>query len=236
MNKNKLNLFDWTMILGTVTAIILCAVFFVGIEDSFMNGEWWFTSVASVFNILCCVLAAKAYRSNFIFGFIFNAMYTVYCFQTQHYGNSAVYGLCFLPLQIIGYIQWNRIGTAKDSEQVAAKRLNTKQRVMLFFTSLVATALICFILFKVGGRNILVDSICTVLCIIAQLMLTFAFMEQWFFWIAVNVLSITMWTLSAFNGGSSLADLNLVICYSFILLNSINGLITWRRLSKTFLN
>lgn len=235
--KNKvLTPFEWVMIGGTFLAVLLSAIFVTGCREAFTDFDWWITSVAAVLNICCCACSARGSKWTFIFGAIYNIMYTYYCFVTAHYGNAAVYGLCFLPLQLIGWLQWKRIGNAGDSAQVAAKRLSWKLRGLITLGSLLVMFGLWLLLKTVGGQDSAVDSMCTVLCVIAQLLLTFAFMEQWFIWIAVNVLTMIMWALStaaAVKAGQSfLSDLNLVICYGFVLVNSINGLIVWLKLSK----
>ena len=55
-------------------------------------------------------------------------------------------------------------------------------------------------------------------------------MEQWIFWIGVNITSILMWAF-ALKGGGDYAVIYLVK-YSFYLLNSLNGLRIWIRLSR----
>ena len=67
---------------------------------------------------------------------------------------------------------------------------------------------------------------------LGQTLLTLAYFEQWFIWIAVNLLTVVLWVLSFFNGGYNLSDLNLAICYFFVLLSSLNGLRVWLKLSK----
>ena len=235
--NNLLGIFDWVLIAGTFLAIVLSAFLVTGIGNAVRDFDWWLTSVAAMLNICCCVCSAKGSRWTFLFGALYNAMYTYYCIATAHYGNAAVYGLCFLPLQLVGWLQWRKIGNAEDSSQVAAKRLSWKARGIIAALSLAVMAGLWFILDAVGGEDSEVDSMCTVVCIIAQLLLTFAYTEQWFLWIAVNVLTILMWNMSAADslaaGESIGSDFNLVICYVFVLLNSINGLVVWMKLSKS---
>lgn len=237
-DKRILTAFEWCLIGGTVLSTVLCAIFLTGARTAMGDFYWWFTSIAALLNILCCCFSARGSKWTFLFGFIYNCMYTVYCFQTCHYGNAAVYGLVFLPLQVIGWLQWKKLGSSElDADAVDAKRLSWKWRAVVTLASAFVMAALALLLKRIGGQDSLVDSMSTVLCVIAQLMLTFAFMEQWFIWIGVNLLTIVMWALSVWNGYRAdgvlnLSDLNLVICYIFVLINSINGLSVWLTLSK----
>lgn len=237
-DKKILTAFEWCMIGGTVLSTVLCAVFLDGLSNVLGDFTWWFTSVAAILNICCCCFSARGSKWTFLFGFVYNCMYTVYCFQTSHFGNAAVYGLVFLPLQVIGWLQWRRLGSGGTEDDVVdAKRLSWKWRIIVTVASIAIMGGLALLLRRIGGQDSLVDSMSTVLCVIAQLMLTFAFMEQWFIWIGVNVITIIMWALSAWSaykteGAVNLSDLNLVICYVFVLFNSINGLLVWMRLSR----
>ncbi len=228
--------FEWCMIGGTFLSTILCALFITGIKEAASDYTWWITSIGAVMNIICCCFSARGSKWTFLFGAIYNCLYAFFCVITAHYGNAAVYGLVFLPLQLVGWLQWKKLGT-KDSGQVSAKRLSWKWRIILIVVSLVVMVGLWFLLRSVGGRDSLWDSMSTVLCIIAQLMLTFAFMEQWFIWIGVDAITVVMWLLSTWsgyktNGVVNLSELNMVICYFFVLVNSVNGLIVWLGLSR----
>ena len=57
-----------------------------------------------------------------------------------------------------------------------------------------------------------------------------AYMEQWIFWIGVNIFSIILWTNSYRQSADSFT-LVYIIKYCFYLLNCCNGLRIWLRLS-----
>lgn len=230
MKKISLTAFEWTLVAGTILCPLLTAIF--SGPAVLGDWEWWFTYIAAVLNIFCCVYSAKGSSWTFLFGSVYDSMYAVYCIYTHHYGNAAVYGIFFLLMQLLGYIRWRRLGDVGDSGQVAAKRLSWKGRIWLTLATLAGMAVLVVVLRKLGGSNVMVDAVCTALCIIAQLLLTLAYFEQWFIWIGVNVATIVLWAVSATEGPLSLSSLNLAICYFFVLLTSVNGLRVWYGLSK----
>jgi nicotinamide mononucleotide transporter len=81
-----------------------------------------------------------------------------------------------------------------------------------------------------GGGQPFKDSTTTVLSIAAQALMAMAFMEQWILWIITNVVSVVMWVIFAFQDVPHSEVM--VIMWSFYLLNSINGLRIWLRLSR----
>ncbi|MBO4671534.1 MAG: nicotinamide mononucleotide transporter, partial [Bacteroidales bacterium] len=82
-------------------------------------------------------------------------------------------------------------------------------------------------------KTAVVLDVLPLLCnIIGQLLMSMAYMEQWIFWIGVNIFSITMWSVSLRQDPDSSYALIYIVKYSFYLLNSINGLRNWIILSK----
>ena len=80
------------------------------------------------------------------------------------------------------------------------------------------------------------DALATVCNIIGQYLLSTAYMEQWFFWIVVNISSVIMWSLTASRDvaagqSASLASIY-IVKYAFYLVNALNGLRIWLALSK----
>jgi len=207
-----------------------------------------FGSLMGVFSTVC---SANAKILTFLFGFFDVTIYGVMCFLGGKYGNAALHLLYFLPMQFVGFFQWRkRLSVPSSSsdegsgseKKVSARRLTPRKRLLFAVAFLLGLALCYFILLKVGGEGsstkilktaILMDAFSTVCNILGQLLMSMAYMEQWFFWIGVNVASVVMWsvTLAAGDGASSYA-LIYIIKYSFYLLNSLNGLRIWLSLSR----
>ena len=79
---------------------------------------------------------------------------------------------------------------------------------------------------------VLMDALSMMCNILGQWLLSTAYMEQWIFWIGVNVASVAMWVLTLRQSPDSSYALIYVVKYSFYLLNSLNGLRIWAGLSK----
>ncbi|MGM9735348.1 MAG: nicotinamide riboside transporter PnuC [Candidatus Cryptobacteroides sp.] len=116
------------------------------------------------------------------------------------------------------------------SSTVKARRLSWTGRILLVAGCAVAVTVCGFILRHLGDPQPFKDSATTVLSIVAQALMALAFMEQWVLWIVTNIISVVMWVIMATRGEAH-AGL-MVIMWSFYLLNSINGLRVWLKLSS----
>ena len=93
------------------------------------------------------------------------------------------------------------------------------------------TALLTFILARyTEDSQPLKDAAITVIAIVAQYLMTCAYWEQWILWLAINLLSVALWSVGTMRGEPH-ATLMLVK-YLFYTINAVNGIIQWYRFSR----
>lgn len=232
--KKKLDfntVFNAFILVGMTVAIVLATAIRLGRGDE-SPVLLIVAAFGSLTGILGTVCSANGIIWNFLFGAVNVAIYSAMCFVGAKYGNALLHLLYFLPMQFIGFAQWRRRGTS-GKEGLKARRLSLKGRVIAGSAFVLGSAAL-FLLLRISGAGStpLADAVSVVCNIIGQLLLSTAYMEQWFFWIGVNVASILMWSLTlAASPGDSYA-LIYIIKYSFYLVNSLNGLRIWIERSR----
>lgn len=229
MKTKVLSLYDWFLIVGVILTNIIYSVL-TGTLDVI-------GSLAGITGVLCVVLVAKGSIWNYAFGLVNVSLYAWISYKAALYGDAGLNALYYLPMQFIGWWQWRKRGAAVseaeaagEGVQVKARRLDLKQRIFLALGCFVAVALIGFLLKHLGDPQSFKDSATTVLSIVAQALMALAFMEQWALWIITNVISVVMWGVCVARGEAHAGVM--VIMWTFYLLNSINGLRVWLKLSK----
>ena len=196
-------------------------------------------SVGSLAGVLANVLSANGRILTFLFGLIDVSIYGAMCLTGAKYGNAALHLLYFLPMQVVGFLQWRRRGASGES-QVRARRLDGRQWLLygsIFLVGLVAAYFILAALDKNEAAQVvkwmvLTDAVSMMCNILGQWLLSTAYMEQWYFWIGVNIFSVVRWVLTLRQSPDSSYALVYVVKYSFYLLNSLNGLRIWLALSR----
>lgn len=228
MNRNKiLSLYDWFLIAGVIASNIIYSVLSGNVD---MVG-----SVAGIAGVLCVVLVAKGSIWNYLFGIINVSMYAYISYKASLYGDAALNALYYVPMQFIGYWQWRKRGASIREEsgtevQVKARRFTWTQRAALAAGCAAAVVAVGFLLKYLGDPQPFKDSTTTVLSIVAQALMALAFMEQWALWIITNIVSVVMWCICVSRGEAHAAVM--VIMWTFYLLNSLNGLRVWIKLSR----
>ncbi len=229
MNNKVLSLYDWFLIIGVIASNVVYTVL-TGHLD--LIG-----SIAGIAGVLCVVLVAKGSIWNYLFGIINVSMYAYISYKAALYGDAALNALYYVPMQFIGFWQWRKRGAAVSeaeagggSVQVKARRFTWTQRAVLAVSCAAAVVAGGFILKHLGDPQPFKDSTTTVLSIVAQALMALAFMEQWALWIITNVVSVAMWCICVVRGEAHAGVM--VIMWVFYLMNSINGLRVWLKLSK----
>ena len=220
-----------------VVTVVVTAIKFQGAESG--RAMLVISAVGSLMGVLSTVCAANGRILTFLFGFIDVTIYGVMCLIGTRYGNAALHLLYFLPMQFVGYFQWRKRG-AEEKKKVQARRLDGKQWLLyggIFLVGLVVAYFILSALDKTEAAGVVkwlvaMDAFSMMCNIIGQYLLSTAYMDQWYFWIGVNVSTIIMWVLTLRQEPGSSYALIYVVKYSFYLLNSLNGLRIWLNLSR----
>lgn len=229
MNNKILSYYDWFLIVGVIVSNVIYSVLTGSLDV--------IGSVAAISGVLCVVLVAKGSIWNYLFGLVNVSLYALISYKAALYGDAALNALYYVPMQFIGFWQWRRRGAAmSESEaggrgvQVRARRFSWGQRALLAVGCAAAVVAGGFILKHFGDPQPFKDSTTTVLSIVAQALMALAFMEQWALWIITNVVSVIMWSICVSRGEAHAGVM--VIMWTFYLLNSINGLRVWLKLSR----
>jgi nicotinamide mononucleotide transporter len=230
--------FNAFIVIGmAVVTVLVTAIKFSSAE----NGQWLLliSAFGSLMGVLSTVLSANGRILTFLFGLIDVTIYGAMCLAGARYGNAALHLLYFLPMQFVGFFQWKKRG-AKADKEVKARRLSGKQWLLyggLFLAGLVIAYYVLLAMDKTEAAGVvkwlvLMDAFSMMCNLIGQYLLSTAYMDQWFFWIGVNVSTIIMWVLTLRQDPGSAYATIYIVKYSFYLLNSFNGLRIWLNLSR----
>ncbi len=222
-SARKLNWFDWFLILGTTA---------VSIASSLL-GDGWDTLgfIVAVTGIVNLVLCAKGNIWNYAFGIVYNAIYVYIAWHTKLYADSAIYLLYYLPMQFVGWVQWKK-NQNQESGAVNATHLTGKMALALLAAAAVLIPLFAWILGlpAIGDSQPWLDSVTTVISILAMFMMVRAIAEQWYIWIVLDAVQVVKWLIATVRGEEHAALM--LVMFAFFLANAVYGLIQWNGLAK----
>lgn len=216
--------------------------------------NWVVSPLSALTGIVCVVLVAKTNIKNYAWGIINCITYGYVAYKVGYYGDMMLNWFFFLPFQFIGFYIWRTRLKVNSKTQVRARRLTGKQWLILATGGILAVVLFGLVLHGVDSwfttamrRNESIyaylndltgfalfgpmfDSSTEVFQILAQLLMVWAFAEQWPLWIANNVITIAMWVVVGFMD-PALAPLAIVtsVMWFAYLINSIYGWYVWKK-------
>ena len=133
--------------------------------------------------------------------------------------------LYYLPCSFIGMVVWGKHVDEKSGE-VTKKSLSTKESVIVYPLTLAGVVAYGFVLKAMGGKLPFVDSMSTVLSVVAQILCLKRLAEQWIMWIVIDVVSVGMWLYNYLNGGENIATM---LMWAVYLTNAVVMYVKWRR-------
>lgn len=232
MEKNK--------VISPFAAIMISIMVVITVIDAVMNADGAMSAIkitamfAAICGVVNCSLSSDGSIWNWLFGLPAVACQGI---VALHDGNVGVgwMDLAFLvPMQIIGLVVWMKRGASLSSDgddaQVNGRRLKWWQA--MFICLAIAAALTCLspLLRSMNSNAPWLDAAAVVMQIVAQILMTLAYMEQWLIWIVVNTVYLVLWIVTYINGGDN--AVLMIAMWACYLVISIHGFRIWCKISK----
>jgi nicotinamide mononucleotide transporter len=165
------------------------------------------------------VLIVRRSPWNYPFGI---AMVVLYAriFWDAHLFSDAGLQVFFLVVQLYGWVNWTR--NREGDGRVIVRELGPPSRLGWVAASLLATIVWGTIMAQFTTASFPYwDASVAMLSVIAQLLMTWRYVENWWWWIAVDLLSIGLYAAKGLWLTTGL--------YTIFLTLAVLGLIQWRR-------
>lgn len=178
--------------------------------------EW--LAVAS--NILYVILAAKRLILCWFFAFIGSALFVYLCFIGELYIES-ILQLFYVAMAIVGWVTWNHAKT----EEVTLKKWEVKKHLINILASgFVAVVLGYLFDTYTNQANPYVDAFTTVYSLAATFMVTQKIVENWLYWIIIDLVSIYLYAQRDYNLTA--------VQYVLFTILAVFGFVAWQKAYK----
>lgn len=205
--------------------VFLSFVILVIIAHAFLRQDSPIAVMSAICGITYTFIAGKGNPVCYLFGVTGSGFYSYLSFQNLLWGNLLLYLCYYIPMQILGFFQWNK--NLKDGQKEIVKRYLPKKElyilVTVIFIAIIATA---FVLSYFKDAHPILDSITTIGSIGGMYLTVRRAIEQWVFWMVVNFLSLIMWVSVAMNGARVYST---VIMWAVYLFLSFYFYFSWRK-------
>lgn len=206
----------------------------------------WIEAFGTVFGLLCIWFASQEKTINYLFGLLNVTLFAVIFFQIQLYG-LLLLQLFFFCANIYGWYAWTRPN--EQGETLEVRWLSQNKLVATAAACAVSIALLTMYIdsFFFALANIAVDSLnlfgadlaepvlepdafpfwdatMTILSIVAQVLMTRKYVENWILWIVINIISVGIYATQGVYAMS--------VQYAILMFIAANGTREWARTAK----
>ncbi|MDR3296434.1 MAG: nicotinamide riboside transporter PnuC [Clostridiales Family XIII bacterium] len=190
-----------------------------------VTGDNLFGFVVFLSGVLCVVLVAKGSILNYPAGVVNTLGYAWIALHNGLYGEAGLNLIFYFPMNFVGFFLWRR-HTAGGIVKMRALRPGTA--LIFAIGCAVLVAALGFGLSLIPSQNTpYIDAATNVLSVAATLLMVRRYREQWICYIALNVLTVTMWAVRMANGSPD--GLLMIVMWSAYLVNSVYGWLNWSK-------
>ena len=212
--------FDYIFLFGLLSVQLLMTPFMI---DSGMSIGWnVFILSASFIGTLATIICAKGKMSYYVWGFIQTIMFLILNLELRLWVESAEQ-LYYLVTMIIGVFIWKK-NLNKDTAEIKAKKFTVAKFVLTVLGLVVASIAIYHIDVALGGAAPLLDTLSLSIAIVANLLCTMCYKEQWILWFVLDIIQ----TILYFVIGQPM----MAIMYIAWTINCIYGWYNWNKQQK----
>ena len=147
-------------------------------------------SVAVLFSILYVILVVRENIWCWAAAIVSVSLYIFICFEAKLYAETGLQGF-YLIMAITGYVFWKE---SPNKQQVNIKELSIGHHALILFVGIVFTLILGYILtIYTQAKLPLLDSFTTVFSIVATFMVIKKILENWLYFIAIDLISIYLY-------------------------------------------
>jgi nicotinamide mononucleotide transporter len=219
--------------------------------------NWVISPVSALTGIVCVLLVAKYNIQNYAWGLINALSYGYVAFAAGYYGDMMLNWFYFVPFQLIGFLVWRKRLRSDSKYEIKVRKMTLTQKLVFFVLGVAIAVGFGYVLSGVDGWFItamkrnesiytylntvtgvpmfgpIFDASTEVFQILAQVLMTWAFAEQWGLWLANNIITILMWVMVVI-AEPSFAPMAAISCLLYVayLVNSGYGMHNWNKEAK----
>ena len=181
--------------------------------------------LSAFFGITYTMMAGKGSPVCYLFGVSGSAFYSYLAFHNALWGNLILYMGYYIPMQILGFFQWQK-NLKQGKYEIIKTSLTRKQACKAAIITLLAALILIVVLIYLHDKSPYIDGITTIFSIAGMYLTVKRCIEQWIVWMIVNGLSLIMWLQIAFDGAKVYST---VIMWSVYFLLAIYFYVMWKR-------
>lgn len=156
--------------------------------------QHWLELFGTLFGILYIILEVKQRPSMWIIGIVTSLFYIFVFFRSKFYADMSL-NMYYVVISIYGWYHW-KISPQQaqgQSAELPIRRISAALAIRVIAASIILFIALAYTLLHTDSPVPYGDAFTTALSIVATWMLAHKIIEQWFFWIIINAVSMYLY-------------------------------------------
>lgn len=204
--------------------IITCICIIISLISGIISNDIIIGGIILLTGLLCAYFASEGKRINYILGLINYLLMGYVSFKNNLYGIFFFYIFIFSPLQVNGFITWNK--NLNEEKNVIVREFTLKNSIIITLSCIIGSLLLGYILTLIPSQRLAfmdASSNCINLCGVILMILRFK--ESWWLWLINNVIDLGIWIITFINKGTC-STMMLLVSIGYLLIN-LYGIFKW---------
>ncbi len=202
----------------TILSLIISVISGIISNDLIIGGSILLTG------LLCAYFASEGKKINYILGLINYLLMGIVAFKNNLFGIFFFYIFIFSPLQVNGFITWNK--NLNDDKNVKVREFTLKNSIIITLSCIMGSVILGYLLTLIPSQRLaFMDATSNCINLCGVILMILRFKESWWLWLINNMIDLIIWIITVINGGNG-SVMMLLVSIGYLLIN-IYGLIKW---------
>ena len=199
---------SWFVTIGIITQLLTCYI---------MNDSA-FAVCSGIAGVISVVLCSQKKYSFYFWSLLQLVTIIIISFQSGLYGKVIENGFYLMTI-IMGMFMWN---SNMDNNEVKVRTMDFIDYIIFGILIIPLCSVFSYLIVSnYNTEQITLDTITTVIGIVAQIMLILRFREQWILWFILDILCVILWAKDG--------NWCLMTQYIFWTINCVYGYFCWKK-------
>ncbi|MFC4761186.1 nicotinamide riboside transporter PnuC [Fructobacillus durionis] len=193
------------------------------------SGLAWLTLWTGFAAVINLALVDQGKQSNFFWGLLCTSAWLIVAFNSRTFGDVFAQGFAFI-MQFFGIYLWAKVRD-EDAGEIKPKKLSKQLAWAVLIITVITYLIVLTISKHLNGLQVYLDSAVLPLNIIGQVLMTYGYRSQWFAWILVDIVQVSVWAQNVFVLDGSYA-VSMLVLQIVMLVNALYGAWYWYKHSN----
>lgn len=207
----------------TIICIVISLISGILSHDILVGGTILATGLLNAY------FASEGKRINYVLGLINYLLMGYISLKNNLYGIFFFYLFIFAPLQVKGFLTWNK--NLNEENNVTVREFTLKNSIIIITSCIIGSLLLGYLLTLIPGQRLaFMDATSNCINLCGVILMILRFKESWWLWLFNNIIDLSIWIITFMNKGEGGAMM-LLVSLGYLLIN-VYGIIKWNLESK----